>query len=143
MPKEIAQMEGFDPYRKWLGIPAHEQPPNHYRLLGVGLFESDPDVIAGAADRQMSHVRSFLSGQYAGMSQYVLNELAAARMCLLDPQQKRNTTSGCSRPCPWSTRCRSRPAWRRCTRHRCRDMVRECMPIPAAPCACAHAHARA
>ena len=88
MPREIAQMEGFDPYRKWLGIPSHEQPPNHYRLLGVGLFESDPDVIAGAADRQMSHVRSFLSGQYAAMSQFVLNELAAARMCLLDPQQK-------------------------------------------------------
>ena len=81
-------MEGFDPYRKWLGIPSHEQPPNHYRLLGIGLFESDPDVIASAADRQMSHVRSFLSGQYAGMAQFVLNELAAARMCLLDPQQK-------------------------------------------------------
>jgi hypothetical protein len=88
MSLEIAQMEGFDPYRKWLGIPPHEQPPNHYRLLGIGLFESDPDVISGAADRQMSHVRSFLAGQYAGMAQFLLNELVGARMCLLDPQQK-------------------------------------------------------
>ena len=25
----------FDPYYKWLGIPPEEQPPNHYRLLGI------------------------------------------------------------------------------------------------------------
>ena len=30
----------FDPYDQWLGIPAQEQPPNHYRLLGVSLFEA-------------------------------------------------------------------------------------------------------
>jgi hypothetical protein len=28
-------MAGFDPYHVWLGIPPHEQPPNHYRLLGI------------------------------------------------------------------------------------------------------------
>ena len=44
-------MDGFDPYRKWLGIPPQEQPPNHYRLLGIGLFESDFDVISNASDR--------------------------------------------------------------------------------------------
>ena len=26
--------EAIDPYHKWLGIPPHEQPANHYRLLG-------------------------------------------------------------------------------------------------------------
>jgi hypothetical protein len=30
----------FDPYRKWLGIAPADQPPNHYRLLGLDLFES-------------------------------------------------------------------------------------------------------
>jgi hypothetical protein len=78
----------FDPYRKWLGIPPDEQPPNHYRLLGVGLFEADPDVIANAADRQMFHVRTFQAGQYSDISQFILNELAAARICLLEPQRK-------------------------------------------------------
>ncbi len=29
----------FDPYHKWLGIPPDEQPANHYRLLGLELFE--------------------------------------------------------------------------------------------------------
>jgi hypothetical protein len=81
-------MADFDPYRKWLGIPPQEQPPNQYRLLGIGLFESDPDVIANSADRQMSHVRTFQSGAFAEISQFILNELTAARMCLLDPQRK-------------------------------------------------------
>ena len=81
-------MAGFDPYRKWLGIPPNEQPPNHYRLLGIGLFESDPDVIPNASDRQMFHVRTFQSGGYAEIAQFILNELSAARVCLLDPQRK-------------------------------------------------------
>jgi formylglycine-generating enzyme required for sulfatase activity len=78
----------FDPYYKWLGIPPSEQPPNHYRLLGIALFESDPDVISNAADRQMIHVRTFQSGKRAELSQKVLNALAAARVCLLDPKKK-------------------------------------------------------
>ena len=81
-------METFDPYRKWLGIPPQELPPNHYRLLGVGLFESDGDVISNAADRQMVHVRSFQFGEHSELSQRILNELAAARLCLLDSQRK-------------------------------------------------------
>jgi len=80
---------GFDPYRKWLGIPPEEQPPNYYRLLGIPPFESDPDVIVNAADRQMGHVRRFQAGRYAEICQKVLNELAAARVCLLDPVRKR------------------------------------------------------
>ncbi|MGH7139002.1 MAG: hypothetical protein ACREHD_24920, partial [Pirellulales bacterium] len=78
----------FDSYHKWLGIPSAEQPPHHYRLLGIALFESDPDVIDGAADRQMAHVRTFQSGQHSALSQQILNELAAAKLCLLNPQKK-------------------------------------------------------
>ena len=81
-------MAEFDPYRKWLGIPPEEQPPNHYRLLGIGLFEVDADVISNAADRQMVHVRGYQSGKYSAESQQILNELAAARVCLLDGQRK-------------------------------------------------------
>jgi WD40 repeat protein len=80
--------ESFDPYRKWLGIPPEEQPPNHYRLLGVGLFEVDGDVIQEAADRQMAHVQRHKLGNYAALSQKMLNELAAAKICLLKPDRK-------------------------------------------------------
>ncbi len=43
-------MDSFDPYHKWLGIPKKEQPANHYRLLGITVFEPDLDVIEAAAD---------------------------------------------------------------------------------------------
>ena len=56
---EIAMGEPFDPYYKWLGIPAKDQPPTYYRLLSLESFESDPDVIESAADRAMAHLRSF------------------------------------------------------------------------------------
>lgn len=85
----MSDAAGFDPYRKWLGIPREEQPPNYYRLLGIAPFESDPDVIVNAADRQMGHVRRFQAGRYAETCQRILNELAAARVCLLDPVRKR------------------------------------------------------
>ena len=81
-------MATFDPYRKWLGIPPKSQPPNHYHLLGIGLFESDPDVISNAADRQMAHVRTFQSGKHSELSQQILNELSAARICLLDANKR-------------------------------------------------------
>lgn len=78
----------FDPYYKWLGIPPADQPANHYRLLGVVLFETDGDVIAAAADRQMAHIKSFATGRYAAQSQQLLNQLARARVCLLNPDRK-------------------------------------------------------
>jgi hypothetical protein len=80
--------ESFDPYRKWLGIPKREQPPNHYRLLALDWFEEDPEVIDAAADRQMAHVRTYQGGRHADDSQRLLNELAAARVCLLNAEKK-------------------------------------------------------
>jgi hypothetical protein len=78
----------FNGYHVWLGIPPSEQPTNHYRLLGITLFETDLDVIDHAADRQMAHVRTFQAGRHGALSQQILNELASARLCLLDPQRK-------------------------------------------------------
>lgn len=79
----------FDPYHKWLGIPPEEQPPNYYRLLGIKVLEADPDVISTAADRQMSHIRSFQTGPNAALSQTLLNEISNARVCLLNREKKR------------------------------------------------------
>lgn len=81
--------DSFNGYYVWLGIPPSEQPPNHYRLLGITPLETDLDVIDHAADRQMAHVRTFQSGRNAALSQQILNELAAARVCLLNPERKR------------------------------------------------------
>jgi hypothetical protein len=80
--------ESFDPYYKWLGIPLAEQPPNHYRLLGVTLFESDLDVIANAADQRIGHVRAFQIGKHSDESQRILKAISAARVCLLNADKK-------------------------------------------------------
>lgn len=78
----------FDAYHQWLGIPPAEQPPDHYRLLGVARFERDANVIDAAANRQMAHLRTYQTGPHAELSQRLLNEVAAARVCLLQSQQR-------------------------------------------------------
>lgn len=78
----------FDAYHKWLGITPEEQPVNHYRLLGIRVFEDDPDVIATAADRQMAHVRTFQTGRHSALSQRLLNDISRARVCLLNRDSK-------------------------------------------------------
>ncbi len=80
--------EAFDPYHIWLAIPPEDQPPHHYRLLGVKAFETNPDVLESAADQRMSHVRSFQAGKHSAESQKLLNELAAARLCLLSAEKR-------------------------------------------------------
>ena len=77
----------FDPYHRWLGIPPEKQPANHYRMLGLTQFESDVEAIRDAAERQMAHVR-LRALKHPELSQRILNELAAAKVCLLDPEKK-------------------------------------------------------
>jgi len=81
-------MAQFDPYHKWLGIPPDEQPPDHYRLLGIRRFEDDPDVIEAAADQRMAHLRTYQAGRHGELSQRLLNEVAAAKLCLLNADKK-------------------------------------------------------
>jgi hypothetical protein len=78
----------FDPYHRWLGIPLKDQPANHYRLLGLDLCEADTEVIRDAAEQRMAHVRTYQLGQYAELSQRILNELAVAKACLLDAAKR-------------------------------------------------------
>jgi hypothetical protein len=87
----------LDPYHRWLGIRPEEQPPNHYRLLGLALYEDDPDVIRDAAERQMGHVRRYALGPYSQLSQRLLNELGTAKSCLLDGRRRAQYDDGLRR----------------------------------------------
>ncbi len=69
----------LDPYHRWLGIPPKDQPPNHYRLLGIERFESDQEVIRDGAEQRMAHVRTYQLGQYSELSQKILNELGGCQ----------------------------------------------------------------
>ena len=56
--------------------------------MAIEVFESNPDVISHAADRQMAHLRTFQSGKHAELSQRLLNEIAQAKVCLLSNKKK-------------------------------------------------------
>lgn len=85
---ESRPLADFDPYYKWLGIPPAEQPPNHYRLLGVVLYEPSAEVISNAADRQMAHIRTYQHGAQSAHSQKLLNQLSSAKLTLLNPKSR-------------------------------------------------------
>ncbi len=78
----------FDPYYTWLAIPPEEQPPNHYRLLGLRPFEDNLEVIENAANQRMTYLRSFQTGKNSALSQKLLNEVAQARVALLNVEKK-------------------------------------------------------
>ena len=78
----------IDPYYKWLGIPPSEQPPNHYRLLVITLFENNSAVIESAANRQMTYLQQLSSGEDLEYAQKLLGEVSRARVCLLNAEKK-------------------------------------------------------
>lgn len=81
-------MDDYDAYHLWLGIPPEEQPPSHYRLLGVHLFEQNAEVIRNAADRQRAHVKRIGINQFEKIGQDLLNEIEMAKICLLRPEKR-------------------------------------------------------
>jgi len=80
--------EQFDAYESWLGIPPEEQPPDHYRLLGVPRFEKRREVIETAVDERLGSLHAFRSGEHAGLCQHLIAEITAAKACLLNPNRR-------------------------------------------------------
>jgi pSer/pThr/pTyr-binding forkhead associated (FHA) protein len=81
-------LDDYDAYHLWLGIPPEEQPPSHYRLLGLRLFEENMEVIRNAADRQRSQVKRLGVNQFQQIGQELLNQIEAAKICLLRPEKR-------------------------------------------------------
>ena len=80
--------EPFDPYRAWLGFEPGRQPSDHYQLLGIPAFESDPAVIGRAADGLLSQIRSVRPGEHLAQWQQLLDHLRSVKACLLNPAAK-------------------------------------------------------
>ena len=78
----------FDPYHTWLGIKPEDQPPHHYRLLGLEPLEADREVIVNAVNQRTAHVKSKLSGPHSDQARELLAKITAARICLLSPDKK-------------------------------------------------------
>ena len=56
--------------------------------MSVPKFESDADVIDSAAERQTVYLRTFETGPEVELAERLLNEISAARICLLKPEEK-------------------------------------------------------
>ena len=80
--------DAFDPYNEWLDIPPEDQPPHHYQLLGIDLFEDDGKKIAHAALSRTETLRTYQLGSHFEASQQLLNQVAQAKLCLLDAERK-------------------------------------------------------
>ena len=72
----------FDPYDQWLGISRHDQPANHYRLLGLELFEADLEVIKHAADRRIRQIEQVRSDEHQQAATKLLKQ---GRLGMADP----------------------------------------------------------
>ena len=87
-------MSEIDVYHQWLGIPPEQQPPSLYRLLGLVEFESDAEVIRSAAERQAMHVRRLSRGEFIDAGQELLNEIALAKLNLIDSAKRASYDEG-------------------------------------------------
>ncbi len=78
----------IDPYLKWLDIPPGRRPPDHYALLGLERRSADPATIARAADVRLAKVRKIRPGGHLADWGRLLDQLNAAKTCLLDPASR-------------------------------------------------------
>jgi hypothetical protein len=81
-------MPEFDPYWQWFRIPPGEEPRDHYRLLGITLLETNPVVIANAANQRIACVQAFQTPENSALCQRILDAIVAAKKCLLNPHEK-------------------------------------------------------
>ncbi|MBC8872542.1 MAG: AAA family ATPase [Planctomycetes bacterium] len=79
---------GFNPYHEWLGLSAEIRRPNYYELLGLRSLENDQEIIKQAADQRAGWLEELLPGEHGLMARRILDEIAAARSCLLNAQAK-------------------------------------------------------
>ena len=81
-------MADLDVYQAWLDIPPSEQPPNHYRLIGLRSIVDDQAAISAAADRTQQQLQQYLQGEHTAACQALIAQVHTARTCLLDPAAK-------------------------------------------------------
>jgi len=77
--------DAFDPYRDWLEISGGKAGADYYQLLGLAAYESDPRLIQTAADGRIALVEKIPPGSHAVERLQLLDELRAARLCLMNP----------------------------------------------------------
>ncbi len=78
----------FNPFREWLGRETGREPSSHYDLLGIANNEIDGELIARRADALTARIRQFRPGPYIAAWQRLLDAVAEAKECLVDPTRR-------------------------------------------------------
>ena len=81
-------MDKFDPYQQWLGIPSQLRPLNHYILLGIRIYEADPNKISVAFNRRMKLLKKLQSGPRGELAKQLIAEVGKAKHDLIDPDRR-------------------------------------------------------
>ena len=82
----------LDVYRDWLGISETARPLDYYQLLRLTRFEDNVALVREHYRKINATCRKFATGDFAGASQALLNELAKAMLCLTDSAGSASTT---------------------------------------------------
>lgn len=77
----------FNPYFEWLAIEC-AQRPDHYALLGLARFESEPQRVVTAADERIAQLRKSASQDRLALAKRLAQEIIAARNCLLSAAER-------------------------------------------------------
>lgn len=72
----------------WLGLPAGEWPPDHYRLLGLSPGEANVELIELRAQQRLDSVRRYQM-MHPEPATEAMNRLAQALVCLTEPAAKK------------------------------------------------------
>ena len=75
-------------YQRVLGIPPAEQPPHHYRLLGLVPYEDDAALIKDRLEQRSRLITAHRKGEYAKACDEILYQINTAKTCLLNPRLK-------------------------------------------------------
>jgi len=88
--QDTSAMSGaFNPYEQWCGLPPGTSRPDHYALLGLLPFESDPAVINRNFAELYSRIRAFQQGRRRQQAIQLLDEISEAFATLTDEEGKR------------------------------------------------------
>jgi len=81
--------EKFNPLKSWLGITSSEKP-SYYDLIGLANFESEPPIIADAADSAIAKVSENLGGEHHAIAEKLVRDLKSLKSVLLSADKRRS-----------------------------------------------------
>ncbi|MBL9080662.1 MAG: hypothetical protein JNK76_02590 [Planctomycetales bacterium] len=78
--------EKLNPLKAWLGVDVAK--PSYYQLFGLQNFESEPPVIADAADRAIRKAQKHTGGEHREAAEKLVRDLTTVKNVLLSTEKR-------------------------------------------------------